>query len=241
MRHGLARLGGPVAVAGARPGLPLGIERVRLIMKRDRGVAGLGGIVFAVLVVVALSVANPQGGTYDVADVSRFVAEGHRNAAIASSALIALAVAGLVALMAYVSATYLEGGQRGRIAWGSSLLAAGSFLIGWVVILAPSLTVSVGGGPAIEPAVSYTFIETGFGIFLVGGLLLGVALLTFAVFGETAPTWARVLTGLVGVLALFSGAFDPFLAVLLWSLIIGLWLLVSSLRAGAPATAAVRA
>lgn len=206
-------------------------------MKRDRGLAGMGGIVFAVLVVAALSVANPQGGKYDVADVSRFVARGHRNAAVGSSVLIAIAIVGLVTLMAYLSTAYLEGRHSGRIAWGSTLLAAGSFLIGWTVILAPSLTGSVGGGPAIDPAVSYTFIETGFGIFLVGGLLLGVALLTLTFAGHAAPKWARALTGIAGLLALLSGAFDPFLVVLLWSLIIGIWLVFSSLRAKAPAPA----
>jgi hypothetical protein len=207
-------------------------------MKRGRGAAGIGGIVFAVFVVAALSVANAQGGTYHRADVSRFVAEEHRNAAVASAVLIGIAIVGLVALMAYLCTTYLEAGLRDRIAWGASLLASGSFLIGWTVVLAPALTVAVGGGPAIDPAVSYTFIETGFGIFLVGGVLLGVAFLTFTIAAHAAPTWARALTGVVGLLALASSAFDPFLAVLLWSLIIGVWLVVSSLRGGRPATAA---
>jgi hypothetical protein len=200
------------------------------MMRVDRAIAGLGGIVFAVLVVAALSVANPQADSYDIADVSRFVEEGHRNAAVVSSVLIAIAVAGQVALMAYLTAIYLKDVSRGRIAWGASLLAAGSFLIGWTVMLAPSLAVSIGGGPPIEPAISYTFIEAGFWIFLVGGFLLGVALLVFAVSGDSAPTWVRVLTALVGLLALFSGAFDPFMVLLLWSLIIGIWLLGSSRR-----------
>jgi len=210
-------------------------------MKRGQGVAGLGGIVFAVFVVAALSVANPQAGTYHASDVSRFVTEGHRNRAVASAVLIGIAIVGLVALMAYLCTTYLEGGLRDRIAWGASLLASGAFLIGWTVILAPSLTVAVGGGPAIDPAVSYTFIETGFGIFLVGGVLLGVALLTFTIAGHTAPTWARALTGVVGLLGLASSAFDPFLGVLLWSLVIGSWLVASSLLGARPAPAAARA
>ena len=42
---------------------------------------------------------------------------------------------------------YLEEGHRNRIAWGSSLLAAGSILIGWMVILTPSVAVTFGGGP----------------------------------------------------------------------------------------------
>ena len=79
-------------------------------MKRDRRIAGLGGVVFGALVIVALSIANPQAGSYHVADVSAFVAQGHRNAAVLSSALIAIAVFGLIALMAYLCDTYLEEG-----------------------------------------------------------------------------------------------------------------------------------
>ena len=197
-------------------------------MKRDRRIAGLGGVVFGALVIVALSVANPQAGSYHVADVSAFVAQGHRNAAVLSSALIAIAVFGLIALMAYLCDTYLEEGHRNRIAWGSSLLAGGSILIGWMVILTPSVAVTFGGGPALDPAVTYTFIEAGLLIFLVGGLWLGVALLGLAMFGHPNPTWARVLTGLVGVLALFSVAFEPFLAVLVWGFVVGIWLLATS-------------
>jgi len=210
-------------------------------MKQGRRLAGTGGILFAALVVAGLSVANPQAGKYHVADVSRFVAKGHRDAAVVSGALIAVATVGLVALMAYLCEAYLGKGQRARVAWGSSLLAAGSFLIGWTVILAPSLAVSVGGGPGIDPAISYTFIEAGFGIFLVGGLLLGIALLTLTFAGRAAPLWVRALTGVVGLLALFSGAFDPFLAVLLWGLVIGIWLLVSSPRADAPTATELQA
>jgi len=58
--------------------------------------------------------------------------------------------------------------------------------------------------------------------------------------GQTSPRWVRVLTGLVGLLALFSAAFDPFLAVLGWGLVIGIWLLTSPSKTATATTAVLR-
>ncbi|HEY1336992.1 MAG TPA: hypothetical protein VGF59_05750, partial [Bryobacteraceae bacterium] len=73
--------------------------------------------------------------------------------------------------------------------------------------------------------------------FAAGGIMLGAALLVLAVnsSGEL-PTWLRWLTGVAGVLGLASPAFFPFFALLLWSLVIGIWTLTSD-SAAAPQTA----
>jgi hypothetical protein len=204
----------------------------------DRRLAGIGGIVFGVLFIAGMITANPPGGDYEAGDVADFVAKDHRNAVIAMMALITLAVVGLLLATAYLCETSFGKGRHGRIAWGTSLLAAASFLIGAVVVSTPSTSLAIGGGPAIDPAVGYTLMQAGFGImFFAGGLMLGVSLLTLAIGGRDAPTWVRVFSAVVGVLALFSMAFFPFFAVLLWGLVIGIWLLVSTPTAQATSTA----
>ena len=198
-------------------------------MKRDRRLAGIGGIVFAVLFVSGMIFGNGPGGNYHARDVADFVAKGHRSSVVASGVLVALAVVGLLLVTAYMCETYFSKGRDGRIAWGTSLLAAASFLIGIAVLLTPSTSLFVGGGPAIDPAVSYTIMQAGYGImFFSGGIMLGVSLLTLALGGHAAPTWVRAFSGLVGLLALFSLAFFPFFGVLIWGLVIGIWLLASS-------------
>ena len=205
-------------------------------MKRDRKLAGIGAIVFAVLFVSGMIAGNAPGGEYDASDVADFVADGHRSNVVASSVLVAIAVVGLLLVTAYMCDTYFSKGRDGRIAWGTSLLAAASFIIGITVLLTPSTSLFVGGGPSIDPAVSYTIMQAGYGImFLSGGIMLGVSFLTLALGGHAAPTWVRAFSGLIGLLALFSLAFFPFFGVLIWGLVIGIWLLASSPPAKTPA------
>lgn len=77
----------------------------------------------------------------------------------------------------------------------------------------------------------------------MGGILLGIALLTLAIGGNAAPMRVRAFSGLAGTSALSSWAFlllskwsanqwlpVSFYVVLLWALVIGVWLLVSSSR-----------
>ncbi len=208
-------------------------------MKRDRKLAGIGGIVFAVLFIAGMVSANPPGGDYHPGDIADFVAEGHRVNVFASLFLITLAVVGLLIVTEYLCATSFGPGREGRIAWGTSLLAAASFLIGLTVLATPSMSIALGGGPPIDPTVSYTIMQAGFGImFVSGGIMLGVSLLILAIGGSAIPSWVRAVSGIVGLLALFSLAFFPFFAVLIWGLVIGIWLLASSPPAKSPAAQA---
>jgi len=206
-------------------------------MGNDRRLAGIGSLVFTVLLVAAAIAANAPGGNYHANDVADFVAKGHRSSVMISLFLVAAAIAGLLVVMAYLCETSFGKGRSGRIAWGTSLFAAGSFLVGWAILITPSMSVALGGGPSIDPAVSYTIMQAGWAVFLVvSGMMLGISFLTLAIAGTAAPTWMRAFTGIVGLLALASIAFFPFWAVFLWGLVIGIWLLVSSPRQAPPAT-----
>jgi hypothetical protein len=205
-------------------------------MGNDRRLAGIGSLVFTVLLVAAAITANAPGGNYHANDVADFVAKGHRSSVMISLFLVAAAIVGLLVVMAYLCETSFGKGRSGRIAWGTSLFAAGSFLVGWAILITPSMSVALGGGPSIAPEVSYTIMQAGWAVFLVvSGMMLGISFLTLALLGRAAPTWMRAFTGIVGALALFSLAFFPFWAVFLWGLVIGIWLLVSSPKQTMPA------
>lgn len=209
-------------------------------MRRARRLAGIGGIAFAVSLVVAFTVFGPNGGGYSPEAVADFVGRSSTTILV-SIYLFAISIIGLIVLMAYLSDSFFGTGRRGRVTWATSLLAAASFLTGWGLYLAPSNSV-ISGGPASDPGISYTFMNAGLVVlFGVGGLLLGIALVALAVGGQAAPPWVRVLSGLAGLAALFTWAFlvvfkwspnqwlpGPFYLVVLWGIVMGIWLLVSS-------------
>lgn len=209
-------------------------------MSRSRRLAGVGGIAFVASFVVGFTLFGPKGGHYSAAEVDRFLAQSS-GAVVASICLFAISIAGLITLMAYLSETCFGAGRRGRVAWAASLLAAASFLVGWSLYLAPSSSIS-SGGPALDPGISYAFMTTGMGVlFGASGIMLGLALVTLAVAGHVMPIWIRAFSGLAGLSALSTWAFlvalkwspnqwlpGPFYLVILWGLVMGIWLLVSS-------------
>lgn len=209
-------------------------------MNRDRRLAGVGGIAFAVSLVIGFTFFGPKGGHYSAAEIAAFVAQAP-TALIASVYMFAVSIIGLVVLMAYLSEAWLQHGWHIRLAWGTSLLAAASVLIGWAIYLVLPIAV-LSGGPTVDPAASYAIVSAGFVVlFGVGGVLLGIALLALALGGNAVPTWVRALSGLAGLSALFSWAFliatawspnqwlpVPFYVVVLWGVVVGIWLLVST-------------
>ena len=219
-------------------------------MKRDRRLAGVGGIVFPVSLVAGLETSGPKGGYYSAAEIANFVGQSSTGL-IFSVCLFAVSIFGLLVLMAYLSETSGGAGRHSRLAWGTSVAAGASFLIGWALYLAPP-TAKIAGGPAIDPAISYALISAGFGVLYgVGGTLLGIALVTVAIGAISAPMWVRGFTGVAGLSALVSWAFlfasswspnqwltVPFYIVVLWSFVMGVWLLVSSPAPAAPTTVA---
>jgi hypothetical protein len=219
-------------------------------MKRDRSLAGVGGIAFAVSLVAGLETSGPKGGHYSAAEIANFVGQSSTSL-IVSVCLFAVSIFGLIVLMAYLSEASGGTGRHRRLTWSTSVAAGASFLIGWGLYLAPPTAIRA-GGPAIDPAISYALISAGLGVLYgVGGMLLGIALVTLAIGSISTPLWVRGFTGIAGLSALVSWAFllasswspnqwlpVPFYVVILWSLIIGGWLLVSSPAPAVPTTAA---
>ena len=213
-------------------------------MSRGRRLAGVGGIAFAASFVVGFTLFGPKGGHYSSVEVDRFVAQSS-GALVASICLFAVSSLGLIALMAYLSETCFGAGRRARVTWAASLLTAASLLVGWGLYLVPSSSIN-SGGPAIDPGISYAFLNAGMGVlFGAGGVMLGLALVTLAVAGRAISTWLRAFTGLVGLSALSTWAFlvalnwspnqwlpGPFYLVILWGLVMGTWLLVTSSTVG---------
>jgi len=201
-----------------------------------------------VSLVAGFSLFGPNGGHYAAAAIATFVAQS-ATSLIAAVYLFVASIVGLIVLMAYLCRTSFGAGRHDRIAWGTSLLAVAAFLLGWGLYLAPSTSV-MAGGPAIDPAISHTFISAGFVVlFGVGGIALGIALVTVAVGGGATPMWFRSFSGLTGFFALLSWAFVlatrwspnqwlpvPFYFVVLWGFVTGVWLLASAPTADARAT-----
>jgi hypothetical protein len=196
--------------------------------------------VFTVALVVGFTFFGPRGGSYTASSMANFIGQSSTNMII-SIYLFGASTIGLLVLMAYLTETFMSGGSHIRLTWGASTLAAGSFLIGWSLYFAPFTSI-ISGGPAIDPAITYTFVNAGFVVlFGAGGMLLGIALLMLTMLGSAAPTWVRALNALGGLAALLSWAFllaskwsasqwfpIPFYIVLLWGLVIGVWLLITS-------------
>jgi len=196
--------------------------------------------VFAAAFAVGFTLFGPKSGHYSAEEVERFLAQGP-GALTASVCLFAIAGAGLIALMAYLSESGFGQGRRGRVTWATGLVAAATMLAGWALYLAPAGSAG-SGGPAMDPGISYAFLHAGMGVLCgVGGFLLGLALFAQAVGGQALPTWLRAFTGLSGLSALATWPFlvalnwspnqwlpGPFYPVILWGVVVGIWLLVSS-------------
>jgi hypothetical protein len=208
-------------------------------MQRGSVVAGVGGIVFAVLWFVAAFVANPPGGSYSASDVADFVKEDHRTAVFVAVALGLLSVLGLLLLLAGLRER-VSGGDSliATVYWSASMLSVTGFAIGWVTVLTVPIARAFGGSSVvvIDPALTYTIAEIGWVImFAVGGTFLGVALIASAIGSAQAyPAWLRWFTLIVGVLGLASLAWFPFFALLIWAVVASLWLIAAG-RTGAPA------
>jgi hypothetical protein len=211
-------------------------------MGQGRRIAGVGGIVFAVALVAGFTLYGPKGGQYSAAEIAAFVAQSSSGLAV-SAVLFGVSIIGLLLMLAYLSGTSVEEGPYRRMAWGMSVAAGASILIGWGLYLAPPIAAH-SGGPAIDPGISYAVIGAGFAVlFGVGGMLLGITLVSIAIGGSAAPTWVRGFSGLAGLSGLLSWPFllasswspnqwlpVPFYLVILWAFVIGLWLLFSPIN-----------
>jgi hypothetical protein len=204
-------------------------------------VAGSGGIAFAVLFVGALVAASPPGGMYNASEIAAYVAPAHVVAAGLGWVLGILSVAGLVCLLAYLrQAAEASTGVSPwvpRVVWGLGLAGAACFGVGWGIVVAqPIAHAEAGTTITLPPMVTYVIVELSSTIlFGSAPMLVGLALIALG-FGarDVLPAWLRWLSIVVGVLAITSLAFFTFFPLLLWSVIIGAWLLITG---GKPAPA----
>jgi hypothetical protein len=203
------------------------------LFKRESGLLGIASILFALLTFIGMIVADPPGGDYKESDITSFLAHDHRTACVVG---VYLMLAGAVALL-YLLAT-LRGrlsGRAGAFFAATGTAAGAAWAIGAVLVTVVPLGLANGGVVAPEPHTVYMLTQVGFAtLFAAGGILLGVTLIALAAT-SLFPGWLRVVTLVAGILGLVSPAFFPFMALLLWGLVFGIWSLASKRLDATPA------
>lgn len=196
-------------------------------MKNVSFLAGIGGVSFTVLFILATIVGAPLGGTYKASDVTDYLARGHRPAVIVALYLALIAIAGLILFLARFRTAVK--GPWGTLYWGASIGAVTLMFAGYSIALSPSLIVAYGGSAvAPAPPVGYDLAEIGWVVaYGAGGTLLGVALLALVLASAGVPAWVRWSGLVAAIAALAAPAWFPFFVVLLWVLVVGVWLLVA--------------
>jgi hypothetical protein len=199
--------------------------------RRGSTSAGVGAIAFGVLTVVG-TLGGAPGGKYDEPTVAQYVSIGHFPIVVITGYLALLGVVGLICALAYlhelINATdKLTAG----IFWGVGLASAVSFAVAWGLVTGVALAPAEGGsGAAIAHPVTYVLSDAGLNVlFGSGGVLLGVALITLMLGTRNLlPSWLQWVTLVAGVLAIGAPFFFPALAIPLWAVIFGIWLLAGS-------------
>ena len=203
-------------------------------MKRPALVAGIGALAFGILTFVGLALMNPPGGTYKAHDVAKYLKHGHRVAVFAGLYVEILAALGLLLLLTYLRDRVAAPATR-FASWLVGVIGGSMILLGFTVAAAGAIAHAYGGsGVVVPPTTSYLISETGAAIVWgPGGVLLGLSLILLAAArGVTFPGWLRWVTLVAGVLGLASPAFFPSLALLVWAIVTGIWLLTVGARQG---------
>jgi hypothetical protein len=203
---------------------------------RGSTLAGVGGIAFGVLTVVAMVVVGAPGGSYAEADAAAYVKIGHFPLVVLSGYVAVLAVVGLICLLAYlrqVIAAEPDRSLAASIFWGTGLASAASFTVGWGLVTGIALAAAEGGTggsvPSVPPANTYVLSDTFLNvIFGSGAIMLGFAMIALMLGSRGAlPGWVRWVSVVAGVLALTAPFFFSAPAVPIWGIVIGVWLLVA--------------
>lgn len=199
-------------------------------LKAQALLAGAGALAFGVITWVAFIVANPPGGNYSASDAADYIAKGHRPAVFISLYLTLIAAVGLLLALARLRDA-IEAGARRSFFWGLSIAAVAAWMTGYALVATPSVALAFSGGhlKSLDPTVVYTVSEGGWALMYgAGGLMLGVALVTFAVRPVAVASWVRWTTLVGGIASLLAIAWFPMFLVYLWAIVIGIWLLVST-------------
>src|SRR6266576_5721635 len=207
-----------------------------VVMTRPNSiVAGVGAIAFAVLTFAAIFFVNWPGGGYSESISKSYVAPGNLPTALAGTSIGLIAVVGLICLLAYLKQAAEESSPAitllPQIVWAVGLMGAASFGVGWGLVSAQPLAhVEAGVDLGVAPTLTYMISEaTSAIIFGPAPMLVGLALIVLTIgAGKSLPTWLRWLTLGAGGVALTSLAFFTFFLFLVWSLVIGIWLLIGT-------------
>jgi hypothetical protein len=209
-------------------------------MKRPAFVAGIGALAFTVFTIVGLGLVNPPGGTYKTSNITDYLEKGHRVAVFVGLYVELLGVLGLILVLAYLR-ELITSARTARFFWTLTVISASSFLLGWAVMASGALARAFGGSAVVVSAPT-TYVVSEVGVIMVwgpGAIVLAGALIAFAATIRTEiPAWLRWVTLALAIIGLASPAFFPSFALLLWSLIMGVWLLASGARAPTSTSAA---
>src|SRR5947209_11005496 len=138
-------------------------------MRRTTLLGGAGGIAFSVLTFIALFLGSPVGGSYKASDATSYVASDHRAAVFISAYIVLVGVLGLICLL--VRLREAIGGEQAAVSsifWGSGLLAAAAFAVGWLITFTPPMAYAyAGNGFCISPTPIYAITQNG-GILVYG-------------------------------------------------------------------------
>src|SRR5689334_7947896 len=186
------------------------VHDVRQRSARGALAGGLGAVAFGGLTLAALFTTNAPGGTYTAAQVSSYLSHGHRISELAAFLLGMLGILDLVVLLVQLRDVLAGAGNErtAAVVWGTGLVAAACFAIGWGVAAGQVLAHWEGGSSvALSPAATYVISEVGVVFaFGCGAMLLGFALIALTLSsGGLLPGWVRgvlLVLGLCGVAGL---------------------------------------
>jgi hypothetical protein len=201
--------------------------------RKGSTLAGVGGIAFGVLTVVALVVGGAPGGNYTEADVANYVGLGHLPTVIITGYLALFGVLGLICVLAYMReaiASQRDSGVAANIFWGAGLASAASFAVAWGLVTGIAVAAAEGGSAASVPhATTYVLSDTMLNVLYgSGGILLGFALIALMLSSHgTLPSWVRWLTLIAGVLAVTAPFYFAAPAIPVWAIVMGVWLVVA--------------
>lgn len=203
-------------------------------MRESQVLAGIGAVAFGILTFVAFALSDSPASTYRASDVANYLASGHRVTGIAAMYLGWLGVLGLICMLAhlrgYVGDVPGEG-MAASVFWGAGIAAVTSFALGWSVDGGQIIAHLEGGKDlTVAPQVTALISEVGSVLFIFGSgsALLGFGLIALMLGSrQTLPGWLRWLTLVAGLCGMAGPAFFTLFLVLVWSIIVGCWLLVT--------------
>jgi hypothetical protein len=205
-------------------------------MRRPATIAGAGALAFSVLFFTASTLINSPGGGYTESTVTQYLAADHLPVVLAALCMAQLGVVGLLCLLSYLRELMGMGAddqQLGNVFWGTGVASAACFAVGWGFVAGQPLAhAEAGTALVVPPTITHLISETGGSVMIFGSgaMLLGLALAILFLKPAALPTWLRWLT-LVAAIAAFAGlAFFPFILVLLWAVVVGVWLLIGAGR-----------